>query len=189
MIGKITKLIAALAAFAVLCGALAGTALAEGQIELVIGTDSTKSKLFAMGNGLATAVALGGKRVAVYNYATKGAKDNLTRIAKKKRAINLAAVPAKALAKAGAEQRKAISGLMALGAEGGDTVLLVVRNATPKGVSKADYTNAVRELVAVLKSGAAAKLVKREWPGWAPSSGAEAFKAAGVGIHAGAKAM
>lgn len=189
MIGKITKLIAALAAVALLGAAPVGTALAEGQIELVIGTGSTKSKLFAMGNGLATAVAVGGKGVAVYNYATKDAKDNLSRISKKKRAINLAAVPAKALAEAPEKQRKTISGLMALGPDGGDTVLLVVRNATPRGVSKEAYTKAVRELVAVLKSAAAAKLVKREWPAWAPASGADAFKAAGVRMHAGAKAM
>ena len=187
MIGKMIKTIAALAALAILWGGPAPVALAaDGPVELVIGTGSTKSKLFAMGNGVATAVALNGQGVSVYNYATKGAKDNLKRISKKKRAINLAAVPAKALAKADAKQLKEISGLMALGSDMGDTVLLVVRNKAPKGVSKADYAKAVGNVVAVLKSAAAAKLIKREWPGWSPGSGADAFKAAGVKLHAAA---
>ncbi|MEE8332871.1 MAG: hypothetical protein V3R85_03400 [Alphaproteobacteria bacterium] len=188
MISKITtKMIGALAALLILCGAPAHTALAaDGQIELVIGTGSIKGKIFAMGNGVATAVALGGKGVAIYNYATKGAKDNLKRISKKKRAINLAAVPAKSLAKAGAKQLKAISGLMSLGTHKGDTVLLVVRNKAPKGVSKSAYAKAVGEVVAVLNSAAAAKMIKREWSGWSPASGAGAFKSAGVKRHAAA---
>lgn len=153
------------------------------ELELVIGTGNTSGKLFAAGSAISMASVLEGKGIKVYNYGTKGGKDNITRISKKKRAINFALVTAKDLAKAKNNQRKAISGLMAIGKEKGETILLIVRDNAPRKVSKSDYAAAVAEFVRVLKSPRSVKLVKKEWSGFQPSSGAAEFKAAGVKLH------
>ena len=181
---NLIKTLAAVAAIAVLTGfgQPAQTVLA-GELELVLGTGSTKGKLFAAGSAISMASVVEGKGIKVYNYGTKGGKDNIKRISKKKRAINFALVTAKELAKAGEKQRKAISGLMALGKAKGETVLLIVRNKAPKKVSKSDYAAAVAEFVRVLKSAKSAKMVKQQWSSFNPSSGASDFRAAGIKLH------
>ena len=184
MTNKLIKTIAALAAVAVVTGfgQFSQTANAQ-ELELVIGTGSTKGKLFAAGSAISMASVLQGKGIKVYNYGTKGGKDNIKRISKKKRAINFGLVTAKDLSKAKAKQLKAISGLMALGKSKGETVLLIVRNKAPKKVDKGAYAAAVAEFVRVLKSGKSAEMIKKHWAGFAPSSGAADFKAAGVKLH------
>ena len=111
-------------------------ASAEKNVELVLGSDKikTKNKIFELGNGLAAAVALNAKRVAVFIYATKGSKDNLKRITAKKRAVKLAIVSGKALKKD--KKRDKVLGLMTLGSTKmkPDWVVLVVRPKPPKGV-------------------------------------------------------
>jgi hypothetical protein len=181
---KLIKSLAAVAAIAVLAGFGQPTQTAfAGELELVIGTGNTKGTLFAAGSAISMASVVEGKAIKVYNYGTKGGNDNIKRISKNKRAINFGLVTAKDLAKAKAKQREAFSGLMALGKAKGENVLLIVRNKAPKKVSKADYAAAVAEFVRVLKSAKTAKMVKQQWPGFSPSSGAADFKAAGVKLH------
>ena len=183
MANKLIKTLAALATIAVITGIgqPGQTAAAEG-MELVIGT-AGKGTLFAAGDAISMASVIQGKGIKVYNYGTKGGKDNIKRISKKKRAINFGLVTAKDLSKAKTKQLKAFSGLMALGKEKGATVLLIVRNKAPKGTSKDAYAAAVAEMVRILKSAKTAKMVKKKWSGFAPSSGAAEFKAAGVKLH------
>jgi hypothetical protein len=152
-------------------------------IELVLGTDKIDGELFAAGTAISIASALEAKGMKIFNYSTKGGNDNIKRISKKKRAINLGLVTAKDLAKASGKQLKAISGLLAMGKAKGQTVLLIVRNKAPKKVSKGDYAKAVAEVVRVLNSARTAKMVKQKWPSFSPSSGAAEFKAAGVKLH------
>jgi len=181
---NLIKTLAAMAAIAVLTGfGLPAPAAIADELELVLGTGNTKSPLFAAGSGISMASVVVGKGIKVYNYGTKDGKDNIARISKKKRAINFALVTAKDLAEAKEAQRKTFSGLMALGKAKGETVLLIVRNQAPTKVSKGDYAAAVAEFVRVLKSAKSAKLVKKEWSGFSPSSGASDFKAAGVKLH------
>jgi hypothetical protein len=181
---NLIKTLATLAAIAVLAGfgQPIQTAVAA-DLELVLGTGNTNGKLFAAGSAISMASVIEGKGIKVYNYGTKGGKDNIKRISKKKRAINFALVTVKDLTKAKEKQRKAFSGLMALGKSKGEMVLLIVRNKAPKKVSKGDYAAAVAEFVRVLKSAKSAKLVRQQWPGFGPSSGAADFKAAGVKLH------
>lgn len=182
----ITTLLAAVAMLG-LAGCAAETASSGGggddPVELVLGTDSEKSPLFGMGTGIANAIALGAKGVAVFNYSTKGAKDNLKRITKKKRAINLAAVPLRALEKS--KNRKKVMGLMMLGStrKKPDWIALVVRPKPPKGVSEARYNAAIAELVKALNSKATRKLMKKHWKRWAPNRAANVFESAGVKVH------
>ena len=176
-------------AFAVLSIALLAigfsstASIAMGEIELVVGSADSKSKLFDAGNGISMASVVSAKGVKVYNYVTKGDKDNLKRISKAKRAINLALVSAKGLAAASAKEKKAVSGLMAVGSYKGDTILLIARNAAPKGVSKEAYTKALSSVIAALKGGKGMNFVKKSWSDFAPSSADAAFKAAGVAVH------
>ena len=181
----ITTLLAAVAMLG-FAGCAEETASSGGggdPVELVLGTDSEKSPLFGMGNGIATAVALGAEGVAVYNYSTKGAKDNLKRISKKKRAINLAAVPLRALEKS--KNRNKVQGLMMLGStrKKPDWVALVVRPKPPKGVSKEAYNAAIAQLVKALNSKATRKLMKKHWKRWAPNRATSVFESAGVKVH------
>ena len=181
---NLLKTFTAMIALAVIAGfGQFSQTVVAAELELVLGTGNTKGKLFAAGSAISMASVVQGKGIKVYNYGTKGGKDNIKRIAKKKRAINFALVTAKDLAKAKDKQRKAFSGLMALGKAKGETVLLIVRNKAPKKVSKAEYAAAVAEFVRVLKSSKSAKMVKKLWSGFGPSSGASAFEAAGVKLH------
>lgn len=156
---------------------------AANELELVVGTGGTSSAAFSAGNGMSIASVIHGKGIKIYNYGTKGDKDNIKRLTKKKRAINLAIVSAKGLAKANDKQKKGMSGLIALGKAKGDTILLIVRNKAPKGVSKDKYSLAISEVVRVLKDTKAGKVIKNEWRDWSVSSGESAFKAAGVKRH------
>ena len=181
---NLIKTFAALAAIAVLTGfGLPTQTATAAELELILGTGNTSGKLFAAGSAISMASVLEGKGIKVYNYGTKGGTDNIKRISKKKRAINFALVTAKDLAKSDEKARKAFSGLMALGKAKGENVLLIVRNQAPKKVSKGDYAAAVAEFVRVLKSAKSAKLVKKQWSGFSPSSGASDFNAAGVKLH------
>ena len=152
-------------------------------VELVLGTGSIKGKLFAAGNAISASSVLYGKGVKVYNYGTKGGKDNVKRVTKKKKSISLGIVAAKDLSKAKAKQIKKLSGLMSLGTLKGKQVLMIVRNKAPKKVSKAAYAGAIAEVVRFMQSSKAKKLIKKEWNGYDPGSGADAFKKAGVKIH------
>ena len=184
MVRNLFKSIAALAVIAVITGIGQPTqTVSAADMELVIGTGNTKGKLFAAGVAISMASVLQGKGVKVYNYGTKGGKDNIKRISKKKRAINFGLVTAKDLTKAKKKQIKAFSGLMALGKAKGQTVLLIVRNKSPKKVSKEAYAAAVAAVVRVLKSSQTTKMVTEQWSGYAPSSAAGDFKAAGVKLH------
>jgi len=156
---------------------------AANELELVVGTGGTSSAAFSAGNGMSIASVIHGKGIKIYNYGTKGDKDNIKRLTKKKRAINLAIVSAKGLAKANDKQKKGMSGLIALGKAEGDTILLIVRNQAPKGVSKDKYSLAISEVLRVLKDTKAGKVIKNEWRDWSVSSGESAFKAAGVKRH------
>jgi len=156
---------------------------AANELELVVGTGGTSSAAFSAGNGMSIASVIHGKGIKIYNYGTKGDKDNIKRLTKKKRAINLAIVSAKGLAKANDKQKKGMSGLIALGKAEGDTILLIVRNKAPKGVSKDKYSLAISEVLRVLKDSKAGKVIKNEWRDWSVSSGESAFKAAGVKRH------
>lgn len=156
---------------------------AANELELVVGTGGTSSAAFSAGNGMSIASVIHGKGIKIYNYGTKGDKDNIKRLTKKKRAINLAIVSAKGLAKANDKQKKGMRGLIALGKAKGDTILLIVRNKAPKGVSKDRYSLAISEVVRVLKDTKAGKVIKNEWRDWSVSSGESAFKAAGVKRH------
>jgi hypothetical protein len=154
-----------------------------GPLELVIGTGGTSSAAFIAGNGISIASVLYAKGIKIYNYGTKGDKDNIKRLTKKKRAINLALVSTKGIAKASEKEKKGMSGLLALGNEKGDAILLVVRNKAPKGVSKQDYNKAIAEIVRLLKDARAAKVIRAEWKALSVSSGDAAFKAAGLRRH------
>ena len=158
----------------------------DNPVELVLGTDGIKSPLFGMGNGLSTAMALNAKGVAVYNYATKGTKDNLKRLTKKKRAINLAAVLAKGLGKS--KLRSKVQGVATLGStkKKPDWVILVVRPKPPKGVSKKQYENAIYNLVLALQNKKTKKLMGKSWKRWAPQPNPIVFKNVGVKMHPGA---
>ena len=156
---------------------------AANELELVVGTGGTSSAAFSAGNGMSIASVIHGKGIKIYNYGTKGDKDNIKRLTKKKRAINLAIVSAKGLAKANDKQKKGMSGLIALGKAEGDTILLIVRNKAPRGVSKDKYSLAISEVLRVLKDTKAGKVIKNEWRDWSVSSGESAFKAAGVKRH------
>jgi hypothetical protein len=182
MKNKLMKTLAALAAIVVISASAQPQAIAA-DMELVLGTGSIKGKLFAAGNAISIASVLQGKGVKVYNYGTKGGKDNIKRIAKKKRAINFGFVTAADLGKAKAKQLKAIRGLMAVGKAKGKTVLLIVRNKAPKKVSKEAYAAAVAQVVSILKSKKGVSRVKAAWKGYTPSSAAADFKAAGVKLH------
>ena len=168
------------------CAEIGGGGDGGDPVELVIGTDSNTSDLFKMGNGLATAVALNSDALAVYNYATKGSKDNLKRIAKKKRAINLAAVRLKELETL--KKRQAIEAVVMLGStrKNPDWVALVVRARAPKGVSKEAYKNAIYELVKVIYSEKARKTMQKSWKRWAPNRAAAIFESVGIKYNAGA---
>lgn len=184
MMNRYVKFLGAIAAIVILTGVGHPAQMAQAnEIELVLGTDKIDGELFAAGTAISVASALQAKGVKIFNYSTKGGKDNIGRISKKKRAINLGLVTAKDLAKAKGKQLKAISGLLAMGQAKGQTVLLIVRDKAPKKVSKGDYARAVAEVVRVLKSARTAKMVKQKWPNFAPSSGAADFKAAGVKLH------
>ncbi len=155
-------------------------------VELVLGTAGTKSPIFGMGNGIAMAVALNADGVAVFNYSTKGSKDNLKRLTKKKRAINLAAVSLGALEKF--KGRKNVLGIMTLGStrKNPDWVVLVVRPKPPKGVSKAQYNNAIYQLVKALNNKKSRKVIKKSWKRWAPNRNQALFKTVGLKYHAAA---
>jgi hypothetical protein len=181
---NLIKTFAAMAALAVLAGfGQPIQTAAASELELILGTGNTNSKLFAAGSAISMASVIQGKGIKVYNYGTKGGKDNIKRISKKKRAINFGLVTAKDLAKAKEKQRKQFSGLMALGKAKGETILLIVRNKAPKKVSKQEYAAAVAEFVRVLKSSKSSKMVKKQWSGFGPSSGASEFNSAGVKLH------
>ena len=174
---------------AAMIAGLLGSALqaaAAGPVELVFGTDKIKSKLFKMGVGLSAAIALNADGVVVFNYSTKGSKDNLKRLTAKKRAINLAVVSGKALKNA--KQRDKVLAVMTLGStkKKPDWVVLVVRPKPPKGVSKARYEGAIYQLVKALTSKKTMKLMKKHWKRWAPQRNAVALKNIGVKYHAGA---
>lgn len=186
---KITTLLAAVAMLG-FAGCAEQTAKSGGgggdPVELVLGTDGTKSPLFAMGNGIATAIALNAEGVAVFNYSTKGSKDNLKRLTKKKRAINLAAVSLGALEKF--KDRNKVLGIMTLGStrKKPDWVVLVVRPKPPKGVSKARYDNAIYQLVKALNNKKSRKVIKKAWKRWAPNRNQALFKIVGLKYHAAA---
>ena len=182
MKNKLLKSLAALAAIVVISASGQHQAVAA-DMELVIGTGNIKGKLFAAGNAISIASVLHGKGVKVYNYGTKGGKDNIKRISKKKRAINFGLVSAKDLGKAKKKQLKAIRGLMAVGKAKGKTMLLIVRKKAPKKVSKEAYAAAIAQVVNILKSKKGVARIKAAWKGYAPSSGASDFKAAGVKLH------
>jgi len=184
---KIKYLGLLLAASALALGGCAATGGAGGDpVELVLGTDSNDSDLFKMGNVLATAVALNTDALAVYNYSTKGSMDNLKRIAKKRRAINLAAVTLKSLEKF--KKRKAVQGVVMLGStrKNPDWVALVVRAKAPKGVSKEAYEEAIYQLVKVIYNKKTRKMMKKSWKRWAPNRATVIFKSVGVKFHPGA---
>ena len=184
MIRKSIKSAFAALSIAMLAVSFSPTAsVAMEEIELVVGSADSKSKLFDAGSGISMASVIGAKGVKIYNYGTKGDKDNLKRISKAKRAINLALVSAKGLAAASAKEKKAVSGLMAVGSYKGDTILLIARNAAPKGVSKEAYTKALSSVIAALKGGKGMNFVKKSWSDFAPASAEAEFKAAGVAIH------
>ena len=179
---KLMKTLAALAAIVVMSVTGQQQAVAA-DMELVLGTGDIKGSLFAAGNAISIASVLQGKGVKVYNYGTKGGKDNIGRLSKKKRAINFGLVTAADLGKAKPKQLKAIRGLMAVGKDKGKTVLLIVRDKAPKKVSKEAYATAVAQVVGILKSKKGMARVKAAWNGYSPSSGAADFKAAGVKLH------
>jgi hypothetical protein len=182
MKNKLLKSLAAMTAIMVLSVSGQHQAIAA-DMELVIGTGSIKGNLFAAGNAMSVASVLQGKGVKVYNYGTKGGKDNIKRISKKKRAINFGLVTAGDLGKAKKKQLNAIRGLMAIGESKGKTMLLIVRNKAPKKVSKADYAAAVAQIVNILKSKKGIARIKAAWKGYAPASGATNFKSVGVKLH------
>ncbi len=182
MKNKLMKSLTALAAIVVITASGQPQANAA-DLELVLGTGNIKGELFAAGNAISIASVLQGKGVKVYNYGTKGGKDNIKRISKKKRAINFGLVTAKDLSKAKKKQLKAFSGIMAIGKAKGSEILLIVRNKAPKKVKKADYAAAVAQVVSILKSKNAMAHIKKAWKGYSLSSGAAAFKKAGVKLH------
>jgi len=180
---KSIKTLAALATIVVLAVAGPTQKSFAGDIELVIGTGSIKGKLFAAGNAISIASALHGKGFKIYNYGTKGGKDNIKRVTKKKKSINFGMVTAKDLSKAKAKKLKKLSGLMSLGTLGGKNILLIVRNKAPKKVSKESYAAAIANAVGLLQSGKAKKRIKAAWGGYAPASASAAFKKANVKLH------
>lgn len=184
MMTKLIKTAAAAFSIAMLAVALQPSAsMAMEEIELVVGTADIDSPLFAAGNGISAASVIGAKGVKVYNYSTKGDEDNIKRLVKNKRAINLALVSAKGLAAASDKQKGALSGLMALGTHNGEPILLIARNKSPKGVSDEAYAKALSAVIAALKGGQGMKLVKGEWNSFTPDTGDAAFKSAGVKMH------
>jgi len=184
MIRKFIKTAAAALSIAMLAVAVQpAQTMAMEDVELVVGTAGTDHPLFAAGNGISMASVVSAKGVKVYNYGTKGDKDNMKRISKKKRAINLALVSGKGLAAANDKMKKEVSGLIAVGQHKGDTILLIARNKAPKGLSKDAYTKALSSVVAALKSAKGKKFVSKEWKAFAPANADAAFKAAGVAVH------
>jgi hypothetical protein len=184
MAKKLVKTIAAVVAILVLPAIGQHTsAWAADDIELILGSGNTSGPAFAVGNGISTAVVLNANGVKVYNYGTKGDKDNLKRIAGKRRPINLALVTAKGLAKGKKAELKAVSGVMAVGSVKGGPLLLIARNKAPKGLSSGDYDAALGQVVKALKNPKSAKVLMGAWKGWKPSSGESHFKAAGIKLH------
>lgn len=155
-------------------------------IELVIGTGNIKGDLFAAGNAISIESALNGKGFKVYNYGTKGGKDNIKRVTKKKKSINLGMVTAKDLSKAKAKQIKKLRGLMSLGTLKGKEILLIVRNKAPKKVSKNSYKSSISSVVKLLNSSKSKVRIKSVWAGYAPKGALSAFKNVGVKLHSSA---
>ena len=115
-------------------------------------------------------VALRWTRPWVYNYGTKGDKDNLKRISGKRRPLNFALVTAKGLAGGKKGELKAVSGIMAVGSVKGEPLLLIVRNQAPKGLSDDAYHTVIGEVIKALKNPKSAKVLKGAWRDWQPSS-------------------
>ena len=180
---KLIRTVAALASILVVSLAGQPSKSYAADMELVIGTGNIKGKLFAAGNAISIASALHAKGIKIFNYATKGGKDNIKRITKKKKAINLALVTSKDLAKAKAKQIKKLSGLMAIGSLKGKQILLIVRNKAPKKVSKTAYAAAISEVMRILHTKKAKNLIKAEWNNYAPASAVAVFKKAGVRLN------
>ena len=157
-----------------------------GDVELVIGTGNIKGNLFAAGNAISIASALNGKGFKIYNYGTKGGKDNIKRVTKKKKSINLGMVTSNDLSKAKAKQIKKLRGLMSLGTLKGKQILLIVRNKAPKKVAKDAYQSAISSVVKLLNSSNAQKRIKSAWAGYAPKAASDIFKNVGVKLHTSA---
>ena len=152
-------------------------------VELVIGSGDIKGDLFAAGNAISIASALNGKGFKVYNYGTKGGKDNIKRVTKKKKSINFGMVTAKDLSKAKAKQIKKLRGLMSLGTLKGKQILLIVRNKAPKKVSKDSYKAVISSVVKLLNSSKSKERIKSVWAGYGPKRAPDAFKNVGVKLH------
>ena len=171
---------------AALVGALAASfAGPAAAAELVLGTGGVESAYFDLGNKLVRAIALDVDGVGVNIQSTKGDKDNLKLLAKKKRGVDLGLVrldDAKAAWNAaGKKQNRKVRGLFSLGAgKDGKTVVLL---ASQK-VSDADAKAIVGYLLG--KKGMAR--MKKLHAGWGAQAGSAAFKAAGIPMHPGAEA-
>ena len=84
--------------------------------------------------------------------------------------------------------RKNVLGIMTLGStrKNPDWVVLVVRPKPPKGVSKAQYNNAIYQLVKALNNKKSRKVIKKSWKRWAPNRNQALFKTVGLKYQAAA---
>lgn len=179
---RILKTCLAVALVGVMAATFAGPAAAA---ELVLGSGGVESAYFDIGNKLVRAIALDVDSVGVNIQATKGDKDNLTLLAKKKRGVDIGLVrldAAKAAWNAeGKKQNRKVRGLFSLGAgKDGKTVVLLASQQ----VSEADAKAIVGYLLG--KKGMAR--MKKLHGAWGPQAGSAAFKAAGIPMHPGAAA-
>lgn len=153
--------------------------------ELVLGTGGVESAYFALGNKLVKAFALDLADFRVNSQATKGGKDNIKLLGKKRRGAQLGFATlgaAKAAWNAkGKKQNRKIAGLISIGKnKSGKTVVLLASKKLKDAYAKA--------IVSYLLSAKGKKRMAKLRANWDARSGADAFKAAGIPQHPGAKA-
>ncbi len=153
--------------------------------QLVLGTGGLESAYFALGNKLVKALALDVKGFIVNSQSTKGDKDNIKLLGKKRRGAQLGFSTMKAAKAAwnakGKKQNRKIAGLISVGKnKAGKTVLLFASKKL-----KAAHAEAI---VSYLLSAKGKKRMSKLRAKWNAQSGSAAFKSAGIPQHAGAKA-
>lgn len=178
---RILKTFMALAVAGVLTTTSAAPAAAA---ELVLGTGGIESAYFALGNKLVKAFALDVTGFQVNSQATKGDKDNIKLLGKKRRGAQLGFATlgaAKAAWNAkGKKQNRKIAGLISIGQnKDGKTVVLLASKKLKDAHAEA--------IVSYLLSDKGKKRMAKLRARWNAQSGAAAFKAAGIPQHPGAK--
>jgi TRAP-type uncharacterized transport system substrate-binding protein len=158
-------------------------ASAASAAPLVLGSGDADSATFTLGNKLVKAIALDLDGITVNSRVTKGDKDNVKLLGKKKRGVDLGFATLGAATKAwnaeGKKQNRKFKGLLAIAKNKmGKTLYLLAGKKVKKDQAKA--------IVQYLLSAKGKKRLKKLKADASPASGAAEFKAAGIPLHAGA---